>query len=154
MCLSINHLHVDMCKYTEICVLHIKRRQYVIVLVAIPFVPLRKIFQSPILCLAELSIPLSTHVKCINSSLIGLKRFVNSFMDCVNETKKLLICKQSYQFPKHKDLSAGFQWQKAFVATVCSLTYGNYCLHKRHILSHTKCCQLKRALLQFPSYTN
>jgi len=56
MYLSINHLHVDICKYIEICVLHIKRRQYVIVLVAIPFLPLRKIFQSPILCLAELSI--------------------------------------------------------------------------------------------------
>jgi len=34
---SINHLHVDMRKYRKICVLHIKLRQYVIVLVALLF---------------------------------------------------------------------------------------------------------------------
>ena len=86
MYLSINHLHVDVCKYRKICVLHIKLRQYVIVLVAILFLLLRKIFQSSILCLAALSIRLPTHVKCIKSGLISLQRSVNSFMDCVNKT--------------------------------------------------------------------
>ena len=43
---------------------------------------------------------------------MSLQRFVNSFMDCGNDTEKLLISKQSYQFPKHKDLSAGYYDKK------------------------------------------
>jgi hypothetical protein len=85
MYLSINHLHVDVCKYRMVCVLHIKLRQYVIVLVAIPFLLLRKVFQSSILCLASLSIRLPTHVKWIKC-LISLKCSVNGLMDCVNKT--------------------------------------------------------------------
>jgi hypothetical protein len=155
MYLSINHLHVDICKYRKKCVLHFKLRQYVVnTFVAIKFLLLRNIFQSSILYLASLSICLPTHLKCIKSSLIKIKRSIHCFMYCVHETKNLLICQQSYQLSKQKYLSASYLWQKGLCQLSVPLSYSSSCHHNKHILSHSKCRKLKHVPLQFPSYTN